>query len=214
MSARLQFLGGTGTVTGSRFLLTTSRARVLVDCGLFQGLRELRLRNWDPFPVPAATVDAVVVTHAHLDHSGYLPALVRQGFAGPVYMTPATADLARIVLTDSAHLLREDAEHARKHGYSKHDPPLPLYDDADVAATMRLVHPTAFDTTTEIAAGVTLQLRRAGHILGSASALVELADSARSVLFSGDLGRPSHPLLRPPAPCPTPRSRCTARPAR
>jgi metallo-beta-lactamase family protein len=203
MSARLQFLGGTGTVTGSRFLLTSSRARVLVDCGLFQGLRELRLRNWDPFPVPAATVDAVVVTHAHLDHSGYLPALVRQGFAGPVYMTPATADLARIVLTDSAHLLREDAEHARKHGYSKHDPPLPLYDDADVAATMRLVHPTAFDTTTEIAAGVTLQLRRAGHILGSASALVELADSARSVLFSGDLGRPSHPLLRPPAPCPT-----------
>jgi metallo-beta-lactamase family protein len=201
MTATLQFLGGTGTVTGSKFLVTTGEARVLVDCGLFQGLRELRQRNWEPFPVPATDIDAVVVSHAHLDHSGYLPALVRQGFAGPVFMTASTADLARIVLTDSAHLLREDADHAREHGYSKHHPPLPLYDDADVAAAMRLVRPTAFGAATEVAPGVTLRLRRAGHILGSASPLLELP-GGRTVLFSGDLGRPHHPLLRPPEPRP------------
>ena len=196
----LDFLGGTGTVTGSRFLVHDNGAVVLVDCGLFQGLRELRNRNWEPFPVPPDSIGAVVVTHAHLDHCGYLPALVARGYQGPIFMTEGTAALARIVLADSAHLLAEDAEHARLHHYSKHNPPLPLYDDADVDAAMRLVRAIGFDVETRVADGVYIRLRRAGHILGSSSVLMELERSMRSVLFSGDLGRPSHPLLRPPEP--------------
>jgi metallo-beta-lactamase family protein len=203
MAARLDFLGAAGTVTGSKFLVTTDRARVLVDCGLFQGLRELRRRNWDRAPFDPNALDAVVVSHAHLDHSGYLPALVAQGFHGPVFMTAGTADLARIVLDDSAHLLGEDAEHARELGYSKHDPPRPLYTEADVERTMKLVHRVdADDDAVEVACGVRVRLRRAGHILGSASVVVELDDPDRRLLFSGDLGRPRHPLLAPPLPPP------------
>ena len=201
VDVRLDFLGGARTVTGSKFLVSNGHARVLVDCGLFQGLRELRRQNWEPFPVPADRIDAVVLSHAHLDHCGYLPALVRAGFRGPVFTTAATAALAEIVLTDSAHLLAEDAEHARTHGYSRHDPPRPLYSEDDVHAAVALFRPMEFADRFCAAPGFTLCLQPAGHILGSASVLVTAGGGTR-VLFSGDLGRAQHALLRPPPPPP------------
>ena len=200
--ATVDFFGGVGTVTGSRFLITAGSQRVLVECGLFQGLRELRTRNWDPFPIAPASIDAVVISHAHLDHSGYLPALARDGYAGAIHLTEGTGRLAEIVLHDSAHLLTEDTEHARRHGYSRHAEPLPLYTDADVDATVRLFRTTPYDTRVDVAEGVSARFRRAGHILGSASVHLELDRAGRSIVFSGDLGRPDHPLLRPPEPPP------------
>ena len=203
MDPCLQFLGAAGTVTGSRFLITTDRARVLVDCGLFQGGRELRQRNWERFPVRPADIESVVLSHAHLDHCGYLPALVKQGFAGPIFATQGTAELAEIVLHDSAHLLQEDAEHAREHGYSKHDPPLPLYTDEDVTASMALVKTVGYDEPIGVGAGIEARLAPGGHILGSSIVSLSLdhgGDRCHRIVFSGDLGRPNHPLLRPPSP--------------
>lgn len=192
----LTFLGGTGTVTGSRFLVEHGSRRLLVECGLYQGLRDLRRQNWQPFGVDASSLDTVVITHAHLDHSGYLPRLVREGFRGPVLCTPDTAELVAIVLRDSAHLQEEDAAYAQRAGYSKHHPPLPLYDSADAEKAIALLSPVPFDQQAPVDGG-SVVLRPAGHILGSATALVEVG--GRRVLFSGDLGRPTHPLLRPPA---------------
>lgn len=200
MAATLDFLGGVGTVTGSRFLVGTASSRLLVDCGLFQGLRDLRRRNWEPFPVDPAGIDSVVLSHAHLDHCGYLPAFCRDGFTGPVFATSGTADLAAVVLRDSAHLLDEDARHAKDHGYSKHRPPRPLYTDADVDTALRLVTQTAFDMDTAVTHDIRARFAPAGHILGSSTVLVRLPDVGRTVLFSGDLGRPAHPLLVPPGP--------------
>ncbi|MCD9622313.1 MBL fold metallo-hydrolase RNA specificity domain-containing protein [Rhabdothermincola salaria] len=201
----LTFLGATGTVTGSRFLLDTPDARVLVDCGLFQGLKELRLRNWAPFPVDPSTIDAVVLTHAHVDHCGYLPALAVAGFEGRVHCTPATASLVGIVLPDSGHLQEEEARWANRRGYSKHSPALPLYTEDDARALLSQLRVTPFDTPTEVAPGVEVTFRPAGHILGSAMATLEATwgddhePHARRFTFSGDLGRPQHPLLSPPA---------------
>jgi metallo-beta-lactamase family protein len=195
----LTFLGAAGTVTGSKFLIDTERSRILVDAGLYQGLAELRRRNWEELPVPADTIDAVVLTHAHLDHSGYLPRLVRDGFQGPIVCTEDTRKLAAIVLRDSAHLQEEDARYANERGYSKHRPALPLYDDEDVARTLPLMSPVAFGERRPVGPDVHVTLSPAGHILGSATVLVDAAGSR--VLFSGDLGRGNHPLLRPaPAP--------------
>jgi len=196
----LTFLGATGTVTGSRFLIETAQATVLVDCGLFQGLKQLRLRNWEPFPVDPSGIDAVVITHAHIDHVGYLPRLRNLGFDGPVYCTSGTADLSGIVLPDSGHLQEEEANYANRKGFSKHRPALPLYTEADARATLERFQRVPFDTPTHIADGVTLTLRPAGHILGSSTAKFEFDGTERSVLFSGDLGRQNHPLLAPPAP--------------
>ncbi len=200
----LTFLGAAGTVTGSKFLLEldggATPTRVLVDAGLFQGLRELRRRNWEPFPVPPSSLDAVVLTHAHLDHCGYLPALARDGFTGPVWATDGTADLAELVLRDSAKLQEEDAAYAAGKGFSKHVPPKPLYDGADVERLLPLFSRVPFGASTEVAGGVHAVLQPAGHILGSSSVQLRLA--GRSVLFSGDLGRPSHPLLAAPPPPP------------
>jgi metallo-beta-lactamase family protein len=198
----LTFLGGTGTVTGSKFLVQAGRARVLVDCGLFQGARELRRRNWEPFPFPARDIDAVVLTHAHLDHCGYLPALARQGFDGRVYATGYTAELAEIVLRDSARLLAEEAEHANAYGWSKHRPALPLYTEDDVDRVVRLITPVDLGQTAGIAPQTTLTLHHGGHILGSSWARLEFTDGRRSCTLasSGDLGRPAHLLLRPPDP--------------
>ncbi len=189
------FLGATGAVTGSRHLVETRRSRVLVDAGLYQGEKELRLRNWDPFPVDPRSLSAVVLTHAHLDHCGYLPRLVREGLVAPVVCTPETAALARIVLRDSAHLQEEDAAYANSAGYSRHHPALPLYDSADVEKTLALFRPVPMHDRVPAAEDITVTLRSAGHILGSATVLVEAGDGR--VLVSGDLGRPSHPLVAP-----------------
>jgi metallo-beta-lactamase family protein len=194
----LTFLGAAGTVTGSKTLLEAEGHRVLVDCGLFQGRRELRRRNWEAFGVPPASVDAVVLTHAHLDHTGYLPALYRKGFRGRVLCTPGTAALAEIVLRDSAHLQEEDARWAREHGTSRHTPPRPLYTTEDAEGLLRLVEPVPFDQAAPVVGGVSATFRPAGHILGSA--VVHVDDGRASAAFSGDLGRPHHPLLTPPAP--------------
>lgn len=195
----LRFLGATGTVTGSRFLLETAHARVLIDCGLYQGLKPLRLRNWAEFPVDPASIDAVALTHAHLDHSGYLPALARNGFQGPIFATAGTDALARIVLPDSAHIQEEDASYANRRGYSKHTPALPLYTTADAARALGQFRVVPFFHAQEIAPGVRATFLPAGHILGSAMVLFTIdGPRPRSVLVSGDLGRPQHPILVPP----------------
>ena len=199
-SSVLQFLGATGTVTGSCFLLQTPDSNVLVDCGMFQGTRELRRRNWARFAVDPASIDAVVLTHAHLDHCGYLPRLAKHGFRGEVYATQGTIDLARIVLLDSAHLQEEDAEHASRHHYSRHAKPEPLYTSVDVERLLPQFQVLPFGSEQPVSKGVTAKLQPAGHILGASVARLTVGDSGATALFSGDLGRPSHPLLAPPAP--------------
>jgi metallo-beta-lactamase family protein len=201
MTASITFLGGAGTVTGSKYLVRSGRSRVLVDCGLFQGLAPLRRRNWQPPPLDLGTLDAVVLTHAHLDHCGYLPVLVRAGWHGPVFATPGTARLATIVLADSAHLMAEEAEHANTYGWSSHHPALPLYDEHDAARAIRQLSTVDFGRVVEVADGVELEFGRAGHILGSAWARLRL-DGERAIVVSGDLGRPGHRVLCPPAPRP------------
>ncbi|MEU8006070.1 MBL fold metallo-hydrolase [Catellatospora sp. NPDC049111] len=200
MTASLRFLGAAGTVTGSKFLVETDGARLLVDCGLYQGERELRRRNWADLPVPPDSIDAVVLSHAHLDHCGWLPRLVAGGFHGPVYCSPWTAKIAPIVLRDAAHLQEEDAAFAARHGYSRHRTPLPLFDTADADKAVALLRPLPFGVTRTLADDLEIVLHRAGHILGSATVHVSVAD--RSVVFSGDLGRRDHPLLNPPEPPP------------
>lgn len=197
---RLRFLGAAGTVTGSRYLLEVGGSRLLVDCGLFQGYKLLRQRNWADFPVPPASIDAVLLTHAHLDHSGYLPRLVREGFAGRIWCAPGTAALCRILLPDSASLLEEEAEFANRRGSSKHHPALPLYTQADARACLRRFDEAAFEQPFEPIPGITVRFRRQGHILGAASILVEHA--GRRVLFSGDVGRPTDALMQAPLPPP------------
>lgn len=196
MSATLQFLGAAGTVTGSMHLITTDGGRLLLDCGLFQGLKELRLRNRAARVADPRGLTAVVLSHAHIDHSGYLPLVVRQGFRGPIYCTPATAELLAVVLPDAARLEEEDAERANRHGYSRHRPALPLYTGADAQAALRLVEGRRYDESFAAGGGVTALLRRAGHILGAAT--VELGIEGTRLVFSGDLGRYDRPILRDP----------------
>ncbi|MFI6647002.1 MBL fold metallo-hydrolase RNA specificity domain-containing protein [Streptomyces sp. NPDC050529] len=197
--ALLTFLGGVGTVTGSKFLIEGDRSRMLIDCGLFQGFADLRRRNWKKFAREPRDIHAVVVTHAHLDHCGYLPRLVRQGFRGPILMSADSARLAAIVLRDSARLQMESARNANEHGWSKHHPAEPLYDEADVEKTLTYFDPLSVGSETEIEAGTRLTLHRAGHILGAVWAHLTLEDG-HSLAVSGDLGRPGHPLLLPPEP--------------
>ncbi|WP_200895320.1 MBL fold metallo-hydrolase RNA specificity domain-containing protein [Kitasatospora griseola] len=195
----LTFLGGVGTVTGSKFLVETDHARVMIDCGLFQGLAELRRRNRRSLPLDPGDVHCVVLTHAHLDHCGYLPRLVADGFRGPVFTTPYTARIAELILRDSAHLLQEDADHANRHGWSKHRPALPLYTEEDVERALALFDPVAHHAEIEIADRTVLRLHPAGHILGSSWVHLTLEDG-HTLAASGDLGRPVHPLLNPPDP--------------
>jgi metallo-beta-lactamase family protein len=194
---RLRFLGATGTVTGSRYLLSHAGRQLLIDCGLFQGLKQLRLRNWDAPPMVPSEVDAVLLTHAHIDHSGYLPRFVELGFKGPVYCTPATADLCGLLLPDAGRLQEEEADFANRHGHSKHKPALPLFTEAQARHALERLEPVAFDKDFSPWPEWSLQLRPAGHILGAASVLA--AGGGRSVLFSGDLGRDDDLLMRPPA---------------
>jgi metallo-beta-lactamase family protein len=191
------FLGATGTVTGSKYLVSRGSTRVLVDCGLFQGFKQLRLRNWAPLPVEPRKIDAVVLTHAHLDHSGYLPLLVKHGYRGPIYCTGATRDLCGILLPDSGHLQEEEASFANRHGFSRHKPALPLYTRRDAEASLRSFAPVDLDVDFPLGHGLTLRLTPSGHILGSS--FVQLHDDATSILFSGDLGRPNDPIMKPPA---------------
>jgi metallo-beta-lactamase family protein len=196
MKLRLTFLGGAGTVTGSKFLLEAQDRCLLVDCGLFQGFKALRLKNWAPLPVDARSIDAVVLTHAHLDHSGYLPLLVKQGFSGPVLCSEPTAEFCRILLPDSGHLQEKDAEYANRHGFSKHRPALPLYTEADAIRALERLTPIPFNERHELPGGAAVRLRRAGHILGAAS--IELAWAGVRVAFSGDIGRYDDPLMVDP----------------
>jgi metallo-beta-lactamase family protein len=192
----LTFLGASRTVTGSKYLLDTGSSKVLIDAGLFQGLKELRERNWQDLPVPARELDAIVLTHAHLDHVGYLPRLVAQGFNGRVFCTAGTRDLCRIVLPDSGRIQEEDAENANRHGYSKHRPALPLYGEADAFRAVSLLQPAGYDRPLPVAAGVEVDFINAGHLLGSSYARVKTAGS--TILFGGDLGRFDRPVLPDP----------------
>jgi metallo-beta-lactamase family protein len=195
MGTTLTFLGGARTVTGSKFLLTVDDRRVLVDCGLFQGEKALRVRNWAEFPVAPATITDVLLTHAHMDHCGYLPALVREGFRGRILCTTHSLPLVEIVLRDAGHLQERDALDASEGGWSKHHPPLPLYRSEDVERTLPLLRGVDYDTFVDLGDGMVARWVRAGHILGSASVRVQTPTT--SVLFSGDLGRVDHPVLRP-----------------
>ena len=199
---KLTFLGAARTVTGSKHLLEAGGHRVLVDCGLFQGLKELRLRNWEPLPVPVESITSVVLTHAHLDHCGYLPRLVNQGFRGRVFCTPGTAELARIVLEDAARLQEEDAERANRKGYTRHHPALPLFTEADAARALTLLQPVGYHRPVPVAPGLTVEFLDAGHLLGSSFARVRLEEAGRTVLFGGDLGRFDRPVLLDPTPVP------------
>ena len=197
--AHLTFLGAARTVTGSKYLLEHAGARVLIDCGLFQGLKDLRQRNWADFPVPADSLAAVVLTHAHLDHVGYLPRLVMQGYRGRVFCTGGTADLCRLVLLDSARIQEEDARQANKHGYAKHQPALPLYTEVDAERALTQLQPLGYDRPIDVAPGITVRFLQAGHLLGSAFVLVTLKDGP-TILFGGDLGRYGRPVLPDPSP--------------
>jgi metallo-beta-lactamase family protein len=193
----ITFLGATGTVTGSKFLVATASKFVLVDCGLFQGFKQLRLRNWAPLPVKPKLIDAVILTHAHIDHSGYIPLLVKKGYRGRIYCTSATRDLCAILLPDSGHLQEEEARHANKHGYSKHKPALPLYTEKDAELSLRRFTPIDFGRNFNLGDNLITHLSPSGHILGSAFVL--LRDSRTSILFSGDIGRPNDPIMVAPS---------------
>lgn len=198
MPIELSFQGATDTVTGSRYLVETGGARVLVDCGLFQGPKKLRERNWRAPSFPPSSLDAVVLTHAHIDHSGYLPKLCKDGFRGPIWCTDGTRDLLRILLPDAGHLQEEDARHANKYGYSRHRPALPLYTREDAEACLAQLRAVAFHEVFEPARGVTASYTRAGHIVGSGC--LALAAAGTRLTFSGDVGRPVDPVMRPPEP--------------
>jgi metallo-beta-lactamase family protein len=199
VSATLTFLGGAGgTVTGSKHLLENGRARLLLDCGLFQGLKPLRLRNWAPPPVDPKSLRAVILSHAHIDHSGYLPRLCRDGFTGPIYATGGTADLLAVMLTDAAHLQEEEAEFANRHETSKHAPALPLYTGEDAARALAGVTRVDFGQRFTPAPGVEARFTPSGHILGAG--LVTCALEGRRLVFSGDLGRYDVPIMVDPAP--------------
>jgi metallo-beta-lactamase family protein len=202
MNIRARFLGGAGTVTGSRHLLEIDDFRVLIDCGMFQGLKALRLLNWEPFPLDPAEIDAIILTHAHIDHTGYLPRLVKEGFQGPIYCTEATRDLMEILLNDSAKLQVEEAEWAKKKGYSRHEDPKPLYTPEDVVPVFSMIATCDYDREISIHAGASCIFRNAGHILGAAT--VELTvhgdEQTKKIVFSGDLGRYEDPMLFPPEP--------------
>ncbi|MRI32931.1 MBL fold metallo-hydrolase [Endozoicomonas sp. OPT23] len=192
----LQFLGATGTVTGSKYLVTIDDKKILVDCGLYQGVKHYRQMNRQPLPVKAEELSAIVLTHAHLDHSGYLPLLIKQGYSGAVYATPGTCELCKILLPDSGFLQEEDAKYAKYKGYSKHNPPLPLYTEEDARRALKHLWPSPFGEFHEILPGITIRFRPAGHILGAAC--VELFDGHEMLVFTGDVGRPDDVIMYPP----------------
>lgn len=200
MSLEIQFLGGAGTVTGSRYLLKHNESKILVDCGLFQGLKELRLKNWDRFPIDPKSINAIVLTHAHIDHSGYIPRLIKEGFTGNIFCTPATFALCRILLPDAGHLQEEEAKWLSRKHFTKHSPALPLFSQKEAETSLEQFVPRDFDEPFEVANGIRAIFKYGGHILGAAFAVIEAG--ATKVAFSGDLGRPNDPILYPPAKLP------------
>jgi metallo-beta-lactamase family protein len=198
-TATVRFLGAAGTVTGSKHLVDTGRSQVLLDCGLFQGLKQLRQRNWAPPPIAPGAFEAVVLSHAHIDHSGYLPVLARHGFQGPVYCTPATADLLHLMLPDSAHLQEEEAEYANYRGFSRHKPALPLCTMEDAHAALALLEPRPYAEPFDVTGDVRAAFHPAGHILGSAIVSLDVGRAPERLVFSGDLGRWDRPVLPDPA---------------
>ncbi len=200
MSPTIRFLGAVGTVTGSRFLVEGKNANVMVDCGMYQGLKELRLRNWERFLVDPHTINSIVLSHAHLDHCGYLPKLVHEGFNGPIYCTPYTAKLAAIVLRDAAKLQTEDARYAKKKGFSKHAEPKGLYSVEEAEAAIALFKTIPFHTRFEVAPDIHVTFHRSGHILGSS--FVDMAIEDKRLVFTGDIGRNNHLVLTDPDPIP------------
>lgn len=193
---KLTFLGATGTVTGSKYLLEHSGRKTLIDCGLFQGLKELRLRNWGKLPIDPASLDAVLLTHAHIDHSGYIPLLIKRGFKGEIYCSEATFDLCSILLPDSGYLQEADAERANRYGYTKHKPALPLYTRKDAENSLSRFKVVDFGKPYDLEGSLTFSLSRSGHIPGSA--FIQVSDGQTSILFSGDLGRPDDPVMKSP----------------
>ncbi|KTD82543.1 metallo-beta lactamase family transporter protein [Legionella waltersii] len=194
---KLTFLGATETVTGSKYLVEANHKKILVDCGLFQGYKELRLRNWAPLPINPASIDAVLLTHAHIDHTGYLPLFVKNGFTGPIYCTPGTKDLCAILLPDSGHLQEEEAKNANKYGYTKHHPAQPLYTIDDAQLALKQFHPKDYDAVFEPIKEINVQFIPAGHIIGSS--FVHMKDHNTSLLFTGDMGRPHDFVMQAPS---------------
>jgi len=204
MTFTIGFAGGAGTVTGSKYLLTAGDSRVLIDCGMFQGIKRLRLQNWEPPPFEATEPAAILLTHAHLDHAGYLPRLVAQGYRGPVYCTPATAEMTRILLLDAAEIQEEDAAFANREGFSRHKPALPLYTVADALKAISLIRTVDYRRPFEPAPGITAEFHNAGHILGSSFIQFDVHQQGGGarIVFSGDLGRYHQPLHTDPDPLP------------
>ena len=192
----IQFIGATGTVTGSKYLLTINSQKILVDCGLFQGLKQLRLRNWAPLPFKPSDIKSVLLTHAHIDHSGYIPLLVKNGFRGKIHCSHGTAELCKILLPDSGYLQEEDARFANKHCFSKHKPALPLYTMKDTQESLKYFHPVDFDHVFDLGKDLTFTLFPAGHILGAS--MIKVRNDTTSLLFTGDLGRPHDIIMKPP----------------
>jgi metallo-beta-lactamase family protein len=195
---KLTFYGAAGTVTGSKYLLETGSKALLIDCGLFQGIKTYRERNWDDPPFDLDGIDAVILTHAHIDHTGYLPRLVKQGYSGPVYSTLATLELCQVLLPDSGYLQEEEAKYLNKHRLSRHEPALPLYTQEEAEKSLKFFQTVGFAETIDLGDGVSFRFFRAGHILGSA--YVELTAGGKTIIFSGDIGRQDDPMMRPPVP--------------
>lgn len=193
---RLRFLGGAQTVTGSKYLITYNSKQILIDCGLFQGLKELRLKNWDRFPLDPKSIDAVILTHAHIDHSGYIPRLVKEGFRGKIYCTPATLALCRILLPDAGHIQEEEAEYLGRKKLSKHASPLPLFTEEEAEKSLEYFSPQDFGHDFEVVPEVNVRFQYAGHILGAASAIIRAGVS--TLAFSGDIGRLNDPIFKEP----------------
>jgi metallo-beta-lactamase family protein len=201
MDVQVKFLGAAESVTGSRYLITVNdQFRFLFDCGLFQGLKELRLRNWDNFPVDPASLDAIIISHAHIDHTGYLPRLVSQGYTGPIHCTAPTADLMEILLLDSAKLQEEEANYARKKGYSKHNPPKALYTEEDARATFLLFKKYKYEERIKISDNIEIVFHDAGHLIGSAitEVFIKGDNQTKKIVFSGDIGRYEQAMLKKP----------------
>lgn len=196
-TTKIQFLGATGTVTGSKYLLSAGSSKVLLDCGLFQGYKQLRLRNWDALPFDAHALDAVVLTHAHLDHSGYIPLLIKHGYRGKIYCSEATYELCKLLLPDSGHIQEEDAAYANRHNFSKHSPALPLYTEGDARHALKFFAPVKFGARFKVGNAFHAKLSPAGHILGAA--IVALESSDTRITFSGDLGRHNDLIMVPPS---------------